>query len=160
MAEMVKKHRIGLFINTGTGEAPAWKRVKKTTELTLSMNPQTQEYDYIADEAPTTELQRYAPQINQALTMYKGEDDFEFVYEKFFNLHTGNDAKVDVMIVFMFDEVTGETDKYRAWKSEGIMSISDMDAVNSVINFDLILNGSIQKGTAAVTAGVPVFTAA
>ena len=57
MSEIIKKHRIGLFVNTGTKASPTWKRIKKSTELTLAMNPETEDYDYIADESPTTELE-------------------------------------------------------------------------------------------------------
>ncbi len=69
---MVRKHLIGLFPNGGTSEKPDWVRVKKATQLTLAMNPETEDYDYIADEVPTTELKRYKPSIDEDLTMYKG----------------------------------------------------------------------------------------
>lgn len=48
---MVKKHKIGLFLHDGT----KYQRVKKSQTLTISMNPTETEYDYIADEMPTTE---------------------------------------------------------------------------------------------------------
>lgn len=35
------------------------------------MNPTETEYDYIADENPTTEVDSYKPSIDQDLTMYK-----------------------------------------------------------------------------------------
>ena len=73
---MVKKHKIGLFLHDGT----KYRRVKKSQTLTLSMNPTETEYDYIADENPTTEVDSYKPSIDQDLTMYKGirrlRDDF------------------------------------------------------------------------------------
>lgn len=73
--QLVKKHKIGLFLDPGTG----YKRIKKSETLTISMNPEENEYDYIADENPTTEVDRYKPSIDQDLTMYKGEDDYEMV---------------------------------------------------------------------------------
>ena len=51
---MVKKHQIALMLNKGTSTSPVWTRIKKSTELTISMNPETEENDYIADESPTT----------------------------------------------------------------------------------------------------------
>ena len=75
---MIKKHRIGLFVNTAASGMPAFKRIKKSTELTIAMNPETEDYDYIADENPTTEHLGYKPEIEQPLKMISGEDDFEY----------------------------------------------------------------------------------
>ena len=36
---MVKKHQIALMLNKGTSTSPVWTRIKKSTELTISMNP-------------------------------------------------------------------------------------------------------------------------
>ena len=77
---MVKKHQIALMLNKGTSTSPVWTRIKKSTELTISMNPETEENDYIADESPTTELKNYKPSIDQDLTMMKGEDDYEMMF--------------------------------------------------------------------------------
>ena len=44
--QLVKKHKIALFLDPGTG----YKRIKKSEALTISMNPEENEYDYIADE--------------------------------------------------------------------------------------------------------------
>ena len=80
MEGMVKKYHIALFLNAGTSENPAWVRVKKSTSLELSMNPETQDYDYIVDQNPTTEVLRYKPSLNQPITMYKGEADYDFAF--------------------------------------------------------------------------------
>ena len=98
---MVRKHLIGLFLNGGTSEKPDWVRVKKATQLTLAMNPETEDYDYIADEVPTTELKRYKPSIDEDLTMYKGEKDYEMIWPYFYEMRTGSDAHVECMVVFM-----------------------------------------------------------
>ena len=93
MAGKVKKHQIALFLNFGTAQAPKYVRIKKSTELTLNFDPQTEDYDYIADESPTTDLERYAPKIEGLpLTMYKGEPDFDALWEYAYNLKTGGDS--------------------------------------------------------------------
>lgn len=153
---MIKKHLIALFINTGTGSAPKWTRIKKSTELTISLNPETEEVDYIADENPTTELTKYAPSIEQPLKMIEGEPDFEFIWDRFFSLATGEDAKAEYMIVFMFDK--DETGAYKAWKGDSVISCNEMNAVDSEISFDLAFGGTIDKGTATVASGTPTFT--
>ena len=53
---MVKKHQIALMLNKGTSTSPVWTRIKKSTELTISMNPETEENDYIADESQNLKI--------------------------------------------------------------------------------------------------------
>nr|DAW81123.1 MAG TPA: hypothetical protein [Caudoviricetes sp.] len=156
---MIKKHLIALFLNTGTASAPTWTRVKKSTELTISLNPETEDFDYIADENPTTELTKYAPSIEQPLKMIESEPDFEFIWNRFYDMKTGEDAKTDYMIVFMFDKTAGATPAYKAWKGSAIISCKELNAVDSEIGFDLMFGGTIEKGTATVTDGTPTFTA-
>lgn len=153
---MIKKHLIAVFINTGTGASPEWTRIKKSTELTIALNPETEEVDYIADENPTTELSKYAPKIEQPLKMIEGEPDFKFIWDRFFSLATGEDAKAEYMIVFMFDKT--EAGVYRAWKGSSIISCNELNAVDSEISFELAFGGTVDKGTATVTDGKPAFT--
>ena len=93
---MVKKHQIAPYLNSAVGTDglvdktnPTWTRIKKTASFDLNMNPQTQEFDYIADEAPTTELERFNPSFNTPLVMYENEPDYEFIFGKFYNLAAG-----------------------------------------------------------------------
>lgn len=154
---MVKKHQIGLFIDTGNDTtSPKFRRIKKSTELTISMNPETQTFDYIADESPTTELNKYAPSIDQPLTMYEGEDDFKMLFERFFKMHVGTEAHARVMIVFMFAGDT--TNGYLAWESDSILQISEMNAVDSTLTMNVTFGGTVRKGVATVLDGIPTFT--
>lgn len=152
---MIKKHLIALFINAGTSSDPKWTRIKKSTQLTIALNPETEEVDYIADENPTTELTKYAPKIEQPLKMIKDEPDFEFIWDRFFSLATGEDAKAEYMIVFMFDK--DETGAYKAWKGDSVISCNELNAVDSEISFDLAFGGTVDKGTATVVSGTPTF---
>lgn len=155
-SEMVKKWKIALFINGGTPDAPNWVRVKKSTAFDLTLNPETQDFDYIADESPTKELMKYAPALSQSLTMYKGEDDYALVFNMFYELKTGSAAKSEVMIVF-FQETTG-TNKYKAWKSECSLVVNDLNSVDSTITFDINFAGTIARGEATVSGGIPSFS--
>lgn len=155
MAEMVKKYKIAPFFKGSEGD---WVRIKKSTAFDLSLNPETQDFDYICDEVATTEVMKYKPSLNQALTMYKGEEDYEFVFDKFYNLATGSDAETEFLLVF-FQEKSGET--YKAWKCKGVIAISDLNSVDSTITFDLYLNGNIDKGSVTVDeSGKPTFAPA
>lgn len=162
---MIKKHQIALFFDSGTEQStPAWKRIKKSTELTLAFNPETEEFDYIADENPTTELTKYAPSLEQPLKMYEDEPDFKFFWEKCYNLPTGSAAKVSMLIVFMFGATgSGAEAEYKAWKVDCMVSYNEMNGVDSELNFELLFGGNIERGTVTVTGTapdyVPTFTA-
>lgn len=149
---MIRKHQIGIFLKDPTGE---YVRIKKSTELTLSMNPETEDMDYIADENPTTELKKYKPSLSQPLTMLENEADFKFIWDKFYNMAVGDSAKVDTMLVFMFDGTP--SDGYKAWETTSVLSFNDLNGVDSQINFDVLFGGEIKKGTATMAAGKPTF---
>ena len=61
---MIKKYHVALFLNGGTTTGPEWKQIKKSTDNTITMNAETQTFDYITDESPTTEINRYAPSLS------------------------------------------------------------------------------------------------
>ena len=159
MSTMVKKHMVALYAKP----RDSLVRVCKSTAFDLNMNPQTKEYDYIADEVPTTELDRYSPSLNQALTMYKGEPDFEALKGKFYNLAVGSEAKVPVLIVFFYEPLDtddmGSAKVFRAmYAPNAVMVINNYNSVESTLTFDLHFNGGLQSGHAAYEDGVPSFT--
>lgn len=156
MSEMVKKWKIALFLNNGTPGAPDWVRVKKSTAFDLTLNADVQEFDYIADESPTKELMKYAPALSQSLTMYKGEPDYAMIFNKFYELKTGSAAKTEVLLVFFQEETA--TNTFKAWKSECSIVCNDLNSVDSTLTFDINFAGTVDKGTALVTGGVPVFS--
>ena len=152
---MIKKYHVALFLNGGTESAPEWKQIKKSTDNTITMNAETQTFDYITDEAPTTEINRYAPSLSQPITMYKGEPDYEFVFGKFFNQAVGAAAHSEILIVFYGADVSSA---YKAWKASCILQIDNMNPVESTITATITFNGTTDKGTVVVTNGVPSFS--
>lgn len=158
MAGKVKKYQVALFLNLGTAGEAKYVRIKKSTELTLNFDPQTEDYDYIADESPTTDLERYAPKIEGLpLTMYKGEADFDGIWDYAYNLKTGGDAVTDMLLVYKFDEDAKVVGSWKAWHAACAVVIKQMNAVDGVIEFDLPLRGTIERGTVAKTEDAPVF---
>lgn len=156
---MIKKHLIALFIDTGTGETPTWTRIKKSTELTISMDAQTEDYDYIADENPTTELTQYKPSIDQPLKMIKDEPDFEYFWKMFFNMKVGEEAKTNYLMVFMFDKKGSDNAiAYGAWSGECTIAFDELNANDSELSFNLALGATVKKGTATVTGTAPDYT--
>lgn len=156
MSDMVKKHLIAPYFK---GKDDKWVRIKKSTAFDLNTNPETQEFDYIADVIPTTEIMKFKPSLNQALTMYKGEPDYEYIFDKFYNLASGSDAHTEFLLVFFQEESPNGT--YKAWKTNGVIACSDLNSVDSTLTFDCYFNGTVEKGTVTVGEdGLPVFTKA
>lgn len=140
---MLKKHHVGLWLNSGTYEAPKWERIKKSTENTITMNAETREVDYIVDENPTTILDKYKPSLSQPIIMYKGEPDFEFVFDKFFKQSVGADAEGEVLIVFYGAD--GGTGRAKAWRSKCVFTIDSLNPVDSTITVGIDFAGTTEK---------------
>lgn len=153
MGELIKKYKVGLFL----GKMDNCLRVCKSTALTLTMNAEIETLDFICDESPTDILKNYKVTIDQALSAYKGNSDYEFISGLFFNQSVGSSADCDAMIVFMADEGP-EKGTFRAWKSKASIVISNYDAVAGVINFSINFGGTTEKGTATISNGKPTFT--
>jgi hypothetical protein len=152
----IKKFHNLVFINGGTPTVYDWKQIRKATDNAVTMNAETTEYDYIVDESPTLVLEKYKPGMSLPITMYKGEADYEFFYDKYYNLKTGADAESKILLI---DYAHG-TSSYNAWLADCVVVIDSMNPVESTITANITMNGTIVQGTATVTAGVPVFTAA
>ncbi len=151
--ELIKKHKIGVYLNGGTKESPDWVRIKKATEFTRSMNPETEERDYIADEHPTTELMDYKPSEDLTVTTYKGEKDFELLYKLYKERAVGEEAKRELLLVSIFDsvEITGsETGAkktyYYADKTEATVALNEFNISSSTLSATVYENGTSEKG--------------
>lgn len=151
----VKKYHVALMINTGTSAAPVWTQIKKTTDNTITMNATTKDLDFIVDESPTTVLDQYKPSMNTPLTMFKGEEDYNYVFDKFYKQAVGNDAVTDILIVFLQEK---DGTAYKAWKSKCVLVFDSMSPTEGTITPNINFNGTTDKGTVTITNGNPVFT--
>lgn len=104
MADLIKKTKIVPFINTGSTEAPLWTQIKKSTSFNLSMNPQTKTFDFISSETPQNEIDSYQPSLAQSIVMFKGEPDYEAIFDMLFSRATGAEAHRDALIVFFKEQ--------------------------------------------------------
>ena len=137
----------------GTG----YKRIKKSTTLDIAFNSETETYDFIADKNPTESLKSYSPQISQDLTMIKGEDDFEYIYEKMFNSVPNNEeVNTKALLVFMFDG--DKTKGYKAWEVDAKLIFDTLSGVDSKINFNINFASDIRVGIAKVADEAVTFT--
>ena len=164
---MVKKHQIAPFLNKAVGSdglvdksTPDWMRICMSTAFDLNMNPETEDRDYICDEAPTTELKQYKPSFNTPLVMHENEPDYEFIFGKFFNQDAGDKAKSELLLVF-FQEPVDSADTpthFKAWRVDCTIILNDLNSVDSTLSFDTNFAGTIKKGYVTISEGAPTFT--
>ena len=109
---------------------------------------------------PTDDITYYKPSLPQELQCNKGDAAFDFLYDMFYTLPTGEAIKKPVLIVFAGATTSGtpEVTTYKAWNCNASIILKDFNTVDEKIIFDININ-SIAKGTVVLTAGVPTFTA-
>lgn len=138
-------------------DEPSWARIGKSTVFDLVLNAQTEENDFIEDEMKTTDITSYKPELSQELQANKGDPAFDYLYEMFYNLPTGEDVKKNLLIVFDGNNGTEEEPKFNGWKTVSTLVLDHFDSVAEKIYFKLNIN-QIERGTCTVTAGVPTYT--
>ena len=157
--QLIKKHLIRPFLNKGTSELPDWVQIKKATEFTRAMNPQTEERDYIADEHPTTEVMDYKPSENLSITMYKGEPDFELFYDLYKKRAIGSEAQKEFLLVYIFDSSAVQSKTYYyAEKTNASVTVEELNASGKSLACNVYENGTPVKGYVTIEEGVPTFT--
>ena len=157
--ERLKKFKTIPFLNISATEVESWARIGKSTIFDLVLNAQTEENDFIEDEMPTTEVMYYKPELAQELQCNKGDAAFDYLYDMFFNLPTGEDVKKNLLIVFAGNVGTEDAPKFNAWNTKSTLVLDHFDSVAEKIYFKFSIT-SIERGTATVTAGAPTFTKA
>lgn len=138
-------------------DEPSWARIGKSTVFDLVLNAQTEENDFIEDEMKTTDITSYKPELSQELQANKGDPAFDYLYDMFYNLPTGEDVKKNLLIVFDGNNGTEEAPKFNAWKTKSTLVLDHFDSVAEKIYFKLNIN-QIERGTCTVAAGVPTYT--
>ena len=153
----LKKHMCIPFLDTNRGSGTEeWARIDKSTIFSLNPNPQTETRDYICYETPETEITHYEPELPQEIVMNAGNPMYDFVFGIFYDLPTGEDAKVPALICFPPDSEGA----MKAWKVPGcVLQLGEMNTVDRKISFTLKLGGDIERGTYTVEAGKPTFKA-
>ena len=160
---MVRKHQIAPFMNTAIDNStklvnktnPTWTRLCKTASFDLNMNPETEEFDYICDEQPTTELKKYNPSFNTPLVMHEKEDDYKFIFEKFYRLKVGDEAKSELLLVFFQEPVDSASTPthFKAWRVDTTITVNDMNSVDQTLTFDTNFAGTIKVGYVTISDG-------
>lgn len=144
-------------MNIGELAEAIWARIGKSTIFDLVLNAQTEENDFIENEMTVTDITSYKPELAQELQCNKGDAAFDYLYEMFYNLPTGEAVKKNLLIVFDGNQGTAEVPVFRAWNTMATLTLDHFDSVAEKIYFKFSIY-NIEKGTATVTDGKPVFT--
>ena len=164
MGDLVKKTKVVPFLgNSYDMEKQDWTQIKKSTAFSLSLNPQTKTFDFISSEQPEEEIDSYQPSLSQSLTMFKGEPDYQTIFDMVYELPTGEKAHRPALIVFYqekaaFSAGDGKTETvYKAWWVDSLVKLNQMDTPNEQIDFDLAFN-EIKRGAVRIMKnGMPWF---
>ena len=125
----------------------------------LVLNAQTEENDFIEDEMATVDITSYKPELAQELQSNKGDAAFDYLYDMFFNLPTGEAVKKNLLIVFDGNNGTEEEPVFNAWNTTSTLILDHFDSVAEKIYFKFNIN-KIERGTCTVTEGAPAFSKA
>ena len=155
----LKKHKTIPFLNTEGADKPVWARIGKSNVFDLVLNAQTEENNFIENEMAVTDVTYYKPELSQELQSNKGDAAFDYLYDKFYNLPTGEGVKENLLIVFDGNDGTEDEPLFKAWNTQATLILDHFDSVAEKIYFKLSIN-SIERGTATVADGVPVYTKA
>lgn len=157
--ERLKKFKTIPFLNISASETENWARIGKSTIFDLVLNAQTEDNDFIENEMTTTDVMYYKPELAQELQCNKGDPAFDYLYDMFYNLPTGEDVKKNLLIVFAGNIGTEEAPKYKAWNTVSTLVLDHFDTVAEKIYFKFSIT-SINRGTCTVSdAKQPEFTA-
>lgn len=135
---------------------PEWLRIKKSTALTITMNAETESFDYIADLDPTTEIKGYAPTIDQDLAVLPSEPDYQWFFEQYKKRPVGEDAHYDFLLIYLCDK---QGSAYYAVKQEAVLTFTDFNSTDGVLDYNIGFCGTPEPGTATVSGDNYTFTA-
>lgn len=148
-----------ICVNTDeTGSSETWLRIKKSTTLTISQNPETETFDYIADETATNEIKQYNPTIDQDIAILPEQPDYQWFFEQYKKHPIGEDAHYDVLLTYLCDKKSDNT--YYAVKQEAVISFTDFNSTDGTINVSIAFCGTPIEGTTSVSNGTFTFSAA
>lgn len=147
----LKKSKTIPFLDTHkSGSDPVWSRIGKSTIFDLTLNANIVTSEFIEDDMPTDDVTYYKPALPQELQANAGDPSFDYVYDMFKTLPTGEDIKKRVLIVF-----AGSGDTFDAWDTNSSLILKDFNTVEEKILFDLNIN-SIKACKVQIVDGAPV----
>lgn len=93
------------YMNVGTTKAPVWAQIGEGfTTFTQSQHPVYYQRRYIHESVKRTDVTGYAPVIDYAFEVYRGNAPIERLRQITDGECTGSDAWVEICTVDVFDE--------------------------------------------------------
>lgn len=154
--ERLKKHKTIPFLDISDSESPVWARIGKSTVFDLLLNAKTETNEFIESEMPTEDVMYYVPELAQELQANKGDEAFDYLYDMFYNLPTGEDVKKPLLIVFAGNMGTDAAPAFRAWNTKSTLILDHFDSVAEKIYFKFKIS-NIERVMVSVENGKPVF---
>ena len=152
---MFKKDKWLLYLDTTpSGNTRTWARIGKSTLHSLAMNAETETFDYIEDEIPTSVISRYQPSMDQEIHTYEDDPCYTYIEAMAQNLPVGDDAFTNFLYIFPRNIGTSEAPKFSAWLCKATITISSIEAVDHKISFNIAIN-SKEMVEVTVTNGIP-----
>lgn len=158
MPEVIwKKSQTKLFLQTVEGQTPTWVRIGKSTVFDLSMNAQTESFDYIQDDMPTEILDYYKPELPVEYIASEGDAGFDALWTMFEALAVGSDANKPILIVFPKAGAAAGT--FRAWSMNATVVFENLTTTEKKLKLSLYVGGNVAHGTVSFSqGGDPTFT--
>lgn len=157
---MFKKNKWLLYLDTTPlGNSRIWARVGKSTLHTLNMNAQTETFDYIEDELPTTVIQRYEPSMDQEIFTYEDDDCYAFIETMAQELPVGDDAMTNFLYVFPRNVGTDLAPKFNAWNCKATITVGTIEATANKITFSIAINSKAPVEVTIDADGKPTIVA-
>lgn len=154
---MFKKDKWLLYLDTTpSGSSRTWARVGKSTLHTLNMNAQTETFDYIEDELPTTVIQRYEPSMDQEIFTYEDDECYTYIETMAQTLPVGDDAMTNFLYVFPRNVGTEQVPKFNAWNCTATITIGTIEATGNKITFSIAINSKEAVEVTIDSNGKPV----
>lgn len=159
MAEEVKitKNQAAIFIDTSDGSgdvaSATWSRIDKSTIFAVQMNAETEDYDYIDQELPTTELKSYKPSLDEEIQTRRNNPIYEYMVEKFYNCDTAH-----VRALLCWPE-NGKGEK-KAWMvADTTITLTEANWVDGKLTWTMAFGGTPERGTYEISQGKVTYTA-
>lgn len=150
-----KRSQTKLFINDGDTASPEWVRIGKSVVFDMSMNAQTESFDFIQDDSPTEILDYYKPQLPIEHIAAEGDAGFDLLWDMFEKLSVGADAIKECLIVFPKTADSG----FRAWKFDATVVFTNLTTTERKLKAELYIGGTIEHGKVTISGQTPSFTA-
>ena len=156
--EKVNRSQFLTYLDTEPdNQSPTWSILGVgITDYGISYNPQVDTEKWIIEDNARNDHTSNQKQASVEQKIYKGDPCFEFA-------NNGRDVlnyKTHILDIDRWNGQTeGQTTKYPATMSDGILVVTETMGENATLSYDLYYDGDITKGFVTFTGNVPSFQA-